>query len=115
MGNYHPQSFYDRAKLLATVHPLNTVAELIGTKPSCVTRMKSRGWIAPGMSKRLRPVPTDFCIQYPRMKIHELMVHYKAGQRTVTRWRNEMIAAGKLRPYDRDARRDAIAKVRGQA
>lgn len=81
-----PQSVHDRAKLLATVHPLRTVAELVGVLPSQLSRMKSRGWVAPPDGRPKRPMPNDFAIQSRSLTFSELADHYGAGNATVRRW-----------------------------
>ena len=85
-----PQHVVDRARRLADVHPLQTVAELIGVRPSQVTRMKRRGWIAPPDGRPSRPMPTDFAIQSTHMSQNDLVRHYRAGISTVQRWKREL-------------------------
>ncbi len=82
-----PQSLYNRAEILARSHPLQVVAELIGKPRSTVSLMKKRGWKATQYGKR--PVPTDFAILARHMTFGELVAHYRAGTRTVTRWLRE--------------------------
>lgn len=86
----HSQEMHDRAELLARVHPMQTVAALIGVLPSQLTRMKKRGWKAPQNWQRRRPMPGDFAIQSRHMSHAELCAHYVAGRRTVTRWMHEL-------------------------
>ena len=83
-----PQSVYDRAELLARVHPLITVAELIGKDLAFVSRMRSRGWRMKPYPKRERP--SDFAIQAAHMNHTELCRHYRAGTSSVTRWLREL-------------------------
>lgn len=99
-----PQSLHDRAALLARCHPLSTVADILGMCPSGVTRLKKRGWIAKGSDPRQRPIPGDFGIQSQHMTHAELVRHYGAGTRTVSRW-----LAEKPRP---DMRCPAVRRAR---
>jgi hypothetical protein len=84
-----PQHVHDRAELLSRSHPLQVVAELIGKKPSVVTRMKQRGWKAADYSPRRRPLPNDWQIQAYSLTFDELVRHYRAGTNTVVRWLRE--------------------------
>lgn len=85
-----PQAMYDRARLLADVHPLQTVASIIGVKPGQISRMKARGWKAPPDGRSKRPMPTDFAIQSAHMTFADLTRHYGAGNSTVIRWFAEL-------------------------
>lgn len=85
-----PQHVHDRARLLATVHPLQTVAELIGVKPSQITKMKQRGWIAPPDGRPERPMPSDFAIVSRHMTTRELQTHYRAGFPSIQRWFSQL-------------------------
>lgn len=84
------QQMHDRARRLAQVHPLQTVAELIGVLPSQISRMKKRGWKAPPDGAPRRPMPADFPIQSRHMSHGELTRHYRAGNTTVSRWFREL-------------------------
>ena len=96
-----PQNLYDRAKLLASVHPMGTVAEIIGVGRTTLSLMKKRGWKAVDYSASRRPVPTDFCIQARHMTHGELMAHYGAASRTIARWMREKAPRPKMKPPGR--------------
>ena len=85
-----PQHVVDRARRLADVHPLQTVAELIGVRLAQISRMKKRGWVAPPDGRPTRPMPADFAIQSGNMSQRELMRHYGARITTVRRWSREL-------------------------
>ncbi|QNG46170.1 hypothetical protein [Sphingobium yanoikuyae] len=85
-----PQSMHDRARRLAEVHPLATVAQLLRVHPSQVTKMKQRRWIAPPDGRPVRAMPTDFAIQAGHMNQRELVDHYGAGSHTIVRWCREL-------------------------
>lgn len=80
------QSLCDRARRLAMVHPLGTVAELLGLRGSQISIMRKRGWQAADHRMMVRPVPTDFAIQSERMTSTELCRHYRCGARVLVRW-----------------------------
>ena len=84
-----PQSLHDRAELLARSHSQNTVAEILGLRASTITEMKQRHWKAKGPDPRLRPVPTDFCIQARHMTHAQLCEHYRTSPRVISRWMRE--------------------------
>lgn len=92
-----PQSIHDRAKLLASVHSLQTVAELLHLWPSTITRMKQSGWKARDYSCKVRPRPNDFAIQARHMTNAELVRHYRSSFHTVGRWLREKPVRGSLR------------------
>lgn len=83
-----PQQLCDRAKLLASIHPLQTVAEILGKHPAMISRIRARGWKEQRYPRK--PMPTDFAIQVRHMNHEELKAHYRAGSCTVTRWRKEI-------------------------
>lgn len=83
-----PQSLYDRAELLARVHDLKTVAEIIGKSLPFVCKMRKRGWKT--QAYPLRPRPSDFAIQAKHLNVKELERHYRAGSAVVRRWREEL-------------------------
>jgi hypothetical protein len=81
------QAVHDRAARLAQVHPLSTVAELIGKDLAFVSRMRARGWRSASYPRR--PRPSDFSIQAAHMGVKQLEKHYRAGAAVVSRWRRE--------------------------
>lgn len=77
----------ERARRLALVHPMVTVAEIMGTAPSTIRAARDRRWQpTPG---RLRALPNDWGIIAPGRKIAWLAAHYGASHTTITRWRRE--------------------------
>lgn len=84
-----PQSLIDRAELLARSHQLQEVAAILGLHPSQISEMKKRGWKEGITGRKVRPVPSDFAFMSNRMSHAELVVHYRAGWRTVQRWFRE--------------------------
>ena len=99
-----PQSIYDRARLLATVHPMGVVAEIIGVRRTTLSLMKKRGWKAVDYSAARRPAPNDFAIQARHMTHGELMAHYRAASRTVSRWMREKAPRPKMKKPGRPRR-----------
>lgn len=80
------QALCDRARRLAAVHPLVTVAELLGLHAAQVGRMRRRGWRAADHRSLRRPMPTDFALTSERMTFSELCRHYGCGTPALKRW-----------------------------
>lgn len=68
---------------------MKVVAELVGVRPSQLSKMKQRGWIAPS-GPALRPMPADFPIQSRHMSHRALAAHYRTGLAVVRRWFSEL-------------------------
>jgi hypothetical protein len=78
-----------RVKLLCSVHPDRTVAELVGISRNTIYHLKKRQWRALTSFRRCRPRPSDFAIQRNYMDRDGLVKHYRASARTVARWLRE--------------------------
>jgi hypothetical protein len=77
---------------------MGAVAELVGVGRSTLSLMKKRGWRAVDYSASRRRLPNDFAIQARHMTHSELMEHYHAASRTVSRWMREKPVRAKLKP-----------------
>lgn len=85
-----PQHVHDRARRLAEVHPMKTVAAMIGVRPSQLSKMKRRGWRAVPEGVPQRPMPSDFAIQSRHMSNRDLARHYRTGLAVVRRWLSQL-------------------------
>ncbi len=85
-----PQHVHDRARRLAEIHPMKVVAELVGVRPSQLSKMKKRGWAAVPEGVSARQMPTDFAIQSRHMSNRALALHYRTGLAVVRRWFSEL-------------------------
>lgn len=85
-----PQSVCDRVKrLCAQYGDQQVVADLCGLSQSQVSEIKARGF-KEAVIRPPRAMPPDFPIMAHRLKAKELCAHYRAGYRTVSRWRSEL-------------------------
>lgn len=85
-----PQHVHDRARRLAAIHPMKTVAELVGVRPSQLSKMKKRGWVAVPEGVPPRLMPSDFAIQSRHMSHRALSQHYRTGMAVIRRWFSEL-------------------------
>lgn len=79
-----PQALVDRVRRLCDVHDMTTVAGIVGINRRTIGDMKRRGWKQAQQPRR--PRPTDFAIVSDTMTKKDLMRHYRAGERQVQRW-----------------------------
>lgn len=77
---------------------MQTVAELLGLKPSVITRVKQRGWRQADYASVKRPMPTDFGIMARKLTHRELMAHYHCGSRAIQRWFAERPVRAPFKP-----------------
>lgn len=88
---YLDQPLCVRAAILARCgHDAETIAEIIGSSPATVRRAKRRGWSPAHPGHPTRPRPTDFAIQSRNATNVELCRIYRASNRCVNRWRDEL-------------------------
>lgn len=85
-----PHDVCDRVRRLCEVHSTRTVSEIVGIDRNTILGMKRRGWKAGRGGRHPRKMPTDFPIMANRMTKKELQKHYKAGQRTVSKWAEQI-------------------------
>jgi transposase-like protein len=84
--HYFTQAECDRIRKLCEIHSARAVAEIVGTNPNAITRLKRRGWKAYTQAHRERPMPDEFPLLAADMTILELRAHYKVSQKAIYRW-----------------------------
>ena len=83
----YPQEIIDRARRLAEIHPLVTVAAILKVSDNCLGRARARGWKAASVrGKALPQRPDDLTIQCDHMTVDEMAAHYGVARSTVRKW-----------------------------
>ena len=80
------QARCDRLRRLTETHGIMAAAEIAGTSPNAIRKVRARGWQAGRRGRRVRPIPTDFRIQCDLMSIPALAEHYRTSRSIIVRW-----------------------------
>lgn len=83
------QARCDRLRRLTETHGIVAAAEIAGTSPNAIRKVRARGWRAGRRGRSIRPMPTDFRLQCHDMTLVELAAHYRTSRTIVMRWAAE--------------------------